>query len=86
MNNAVKSEEVLARLQPIFRDVFDMPDLVLQPGLSAADIEEWDSLNHVRIVSAAEDLFSVRFSAQEIDSLSCVGDFAQLIAGKLAAS
>jgi acyl carrier protein len=83
---AMTSADVLAKLQPIFQDVFDMPELALKPELSASDIEEWDSLNHVRIISAAEDLFSVRFSAQEIEDLTCVGDFAQLIAGKLAAS
>ena len=81
--NVLTLDEILKKLEPIFQDVFDMPALVLKEELSASDIEEWDSLNHVRIISATEDFFRIRFSAEEIDSLTCVGEFAQLVIKKL---
>lgn len=74
---------IMTKLEPIFQDVFDLPDLILKAELSAAEIEEWDSLNHVRIISATEDLFSIRFTAEEIENLKCVGEFAQLVTQKL---
>ena len=76
-------DEIMIKLESIFQDVFDMPGLVVKAELSASDIEEWDSLNHVRIISATEDLFGIRFTAEEIDNLNCVGEFTLLIMKKL---
>ena len=75
--------EVIARLQEIFRDIFDMPELVLTPDTSAADIEDWDSMNHISITIAAERAFGVKFRTAEIEELKNIGDFAELILAKL---
>lgn len=77
------ASEVLATLQPLFRDVLDIPDLVLTNSMTAKDIEEWDSLNHIRIISATEQKFSVRLTSLEVEKLTCAGDLAELIASKL---
>lgn len=77
------SAEILASLQPLFRDILDIPDLVLTPGMSAKNIEEWDSLNHIRIISATEQKFSVQISSAELEKFTCVGDFVDLLIVKL---
>ena len=40
----MKKNELLIRLQEIFRDVFDNEDIVISNDTVAEDIEEWDSL------------------------------------------
>jgi acyl carrier protein len=75
--------EVLAILQPIFRDVLDIPNLVVTNSMTAKDIEEWDSLNHIRIISATEQKFKVQLTSLEVDKLTCAGDLAALVASKL---
>jgi len=75
--------EVLSSLQPLFRDILDIPDLILTEEMTAKDIEEWTSLNHIRLISATEQKFSVRLTSVEVDKLKCVGDFAALVASKL---
>lgn len=75
--------EILAQLQPLFQDILDIPDLILTAGMSAKDVDEWDSLNHIRLVSAIEQHFKVALSSAEVERLACVGDMADLVAAKL---
>jgi acyl carrier protein len=74
---------VLSDLQPLYREILDLPDLVLTASLTAKDVEVWDSFNHVRIISAAEQHFRIRLTAAEIEGLQTAGDLAALIATKI---
>ena len=80
MNNS----SIYSRLTDIFRDVFDDDELVVTPELTAADVEEWDSLNHIRLVLSIEKSFGFKFSAAEVGSLKNVGEFVDLIESKAA--
>jgi len=71
--------EVLSRLQPIFDDLF-MEKVELTPELTAADVEEWDSLLQISLLLAIEEAFSIRFRVGEVEALRNVGEFADLIA------
>lgn len=74
--------DIYQALTEILREVFDDPALEAVPELSAADVAEWDSFNHINIVVAAEQRFGVKFHASEIESLRNVGEFVDLIARK----
>ena len=74
--------EIYARLEPVFRDVFDDEALVLHPNLTAKDVDEWDSVSHIRLVLTVEKAFNLRFSAHEIGKLKNAGQFVQLIHSK----
>ena len=76
---------LIARLQPIFRDILD-PNLELTEDLDASKVPEWDSLNHISLVVAIESEFGVELSAQELATLRNVGDMAQLLATKTGAN
>ncbi|MFC6911725.1 acyl carrier protein [Novosphingobium lubricantis] len=52
--------------------------------MSAADVEEWDSLSNIRFVVAVEKQFGFRFSNSEIEGLQNVGEMVALIESKLA--
>jgi acyl carrier protein len=73
---------LIARLQPIFREVL-APDLVLTEDLDASKVPEWDSLNHISLVVAIESEFGVELSAEELATLLNVGDMARLLATKI---
>lgn len=76
--------ELRRRLTEIFRDVFDDETIEIHDAMTAKDVEEWDSLNHINLIVAVERAFKVRFATKEIRSLSNVGEFIGLIASKLA--
>lgn len=73
---------IYAKLSEIFHDVFDDENIVLRPQLTADDVDEWDSLTHVRLVLAVEKKFGLKFSAAEVGRLKNVGEFASLIEAK----
>ena len=49
--------EVFNKLIPIFKSVFDDIDLVIDETTKAEDIDEWDSLTHIRLVVSIEKKF-----------------------------
>jgi acyl carrier protein len=75
----------LEQLQPIFEDVLDQPDLVITRDSNAQNVEDWDSLAHVNIVTAVERKFKIKFALGELQDLKNVGDMVDLIDKKLAA-
>lgn len=74
--------DIYKELTAILRTVFEDPEISALPEMSAKDIPEWDSFNHINILVAAEMRFGIKFRAAEIESLRSVGDFASLIAKK----
>lgn len=76
-------DDILTRLQPIFCDILDNSSIVITPESSARDIEEWDSLAHISIVSAIEQEFRIRFALGELEKLNNVGEMIALMQKKL---
>ncbi len=75
--------EVRTKLNEIFRDVFDDESIEITPGMTAADVEAWDSLSHINLIVAVEKAFAVRFTTSEVQALKNVGDFLALIGSKV---
>ena len=73
---------IYAALDEIFRDVFLRDDLVLTPGLCAADVAGWDSFKQIEIIIAAEQRFGIKFTTRELDRLGNVGDLVAVIAAR----
>ncbi len=63
--------------------VFDDDDVVATEDLSAKDVEEWDSLSHIRLVVAIEGDLNVSFTTGELAVLENVGQMVDLILRKL---
>ena len=80
----MQQEDIYTQLTVIFRDLFDDDSIVLSPGLTAADIPEWDSFNHINLIVAVESRFGVKFQTAELESMQTVGHLADLIQSKLA--
>ena len=75
-------DEIIARLQPIFRDVFDQDELVITRESSAKSVEGWDSLTHVTLVISIEQEFRIKFGLGELQDLENVGGMVDLIRRK----
>jgi acyl carrier protein len=77
--------DIYSQLTAIFHDLFDDDTIVLTPELTAADVPEWDSFNHINLIVAVEQRFKIKFQTAELEQLHTVGHLADLIAEKLAA-
>jgi acyl carrier protein len=72
------------RVQNVFREVFDAPDLSIFREMQAKDVEGWDSLNHITLIMTLEDTFKVKFSTREVMGFQNVGEMMDCLSGKLA--
>jgi len=79
----MSTDAVYAKLTEIFHDVFDDESIKVTPELAADDVDEWDSLSHIRLVLAIEKKFGLKFSAAEVGRLKNVGEFVALIESKM---
>ena len=79
----MERNDILARIQEVFRDELEVDDLVLTDETTADDVEEWDSLSHVQLVVALEKAFNITFTSREILSWDNVGDLVDCIGKKL---
>jgi len=80
----MNTNAIYTQLTAIFHDVFDDETIQVTPTLTADDVDEWDSLSHIRLVLAIEKKFGLKFSAAEVGRLKNVGEFVALIQSKSA--
>lgn len=66
-------------LNDVFREVFDDEDIFVAETTTAKDIEGWDSLTHIMLLSAIEEEFNIHFNMKEIQNLKNVGEMASII-------
>jgi acyl carrier protein len=81
----MQESEIYLTINEIARDIFEDDTVVLGPQTVAADVENWDSFNHINLIVAVERAFGLRFKTAEFESLQNVGEFVELIAIKLEA-
>ena len=75
-------EAIMEKLNEIFQDIFDDDTLVITENTTANDIEDWDSLEHINLVSAVEKAFGMKFRMQEVSGMKNVGEMADIIAAR----
>ena len=76
------TQEIYERLTNIFKDVFDDDEIKLSPMTMSEDIDDWDSLSHIRLIISVEKEFGISFTSAEIVDIANVGEFTSLIQRK----
>ena len=71
--------EILEKLQEIFWDVFDDNEIKICEETTAADVDDWDSLMHISLVSEVEDAFDLKFEMKDVVGMKNVGDMISII-------
>ena len=81
----MQQQEIYTQLTSIFHDLFDDDTLVLTPELTAGEVPEWDSFNHINLIVAVESRFKIKFQTAELESMNSVGHLVNIISQKVAA-
>ena len=76
------TREIYTRLDRVFQDVFDVDSIHVSANTTANDIEDWDSLEHITLISAVEREFRMKFKMGEISSMKNVGEMVSIIASR----
>ena len=71
--------EVIERLNDIFRDVFGDDSITVNEATTSDDIEDWDSIEHINLIGTVEDEFGLRFRMREVSGMKNVGEMIDII-------
>ena len=78
----MNQEQVLEKISTLINETFDT-EYIINDETSAEQIDEWDSISHIELISNIENSFGVRFGLGELQELKNVGDMATLVVSKL---
>ena len=73
---------IIELLQPIFRTVFEDEELIVTREMSAKDVQNWDSLNHITLIVEIEMYTGLTLTTDDLINLANVGDFVDLLEKK----
>ena len=75
--------EIIEKLTAVFHEVFNDDTIVLRDDMTAKDVERWDSLTHMLMITKVEETFGIKFKLKELNKLKMVGDLINTIETKL---
>ncbi len=72
-----------AVLKKLFLDIFDIQADEYRDDLSYEDTPDWDSLGHMKMVSALSREFRVEFDIEEVMAMETVAAIKNIVTKKL---
>jgi acyl carrier protein len=79
----MERSEVVNRLTTIFRILFNDNSMTLTDETTANDVENWNSLTHMLLITEIENSFSVKFKLKDLNKMHNVGNMIDIILSKL---
>ena len=79
----MEKEDLIDKLTEIFRTELEDDNLILSDELSANDVDNWDSLTHMLLISEVENSFNIKFRVKELIKINNVGKLINIISSKI---
>jgi acyl carrier protein len=76
------NDDVLSKVQEIFRELFDIDPKLVSLQTKAADVPGWDSVGHLSLCGALEETFEIRFETSEFAEMNDVRTIVTVIESK----
>lgn len=76
-------DDTKARVQEVFREIFDNEKLEIFDAMQAKDVKGWDSLTHVTLIVTLEENLGIKFSTREVMGFQNVGEMLVCVSQKL---
>lgn len=76
--------DTLGKVQEIIAEKLSIPRETVRPESKAADLEGWDSVNHIMIVTGIEEAFDFKFSLEEIGEMDSVPKLLRAVQDRVA--
>ena len=75
-------KEIFDRVVEICRDVFENEAVMITEDSTADDIEEWDSITFLDLISDIEEEFKIAFTLEEMSGFKTIGMIVDVIMSK----
>tara|TARA_B100000780_G_C20936877_1_gene373574 strand:- start:64 stop:303 length:240 start_codon:yes stop_codon:yes gene_type:complete len=74
---------IFERVKSILVDILRCNEIDINENSSADEIDQWDSLAHIRLVLEIERQFNIKFSLGELQNLKNMSGLVNLVETKL---
>ena len=72
----------MGKLEEIIANIFELDPSQINKEMTPADIETWDSLSQLNLISAIEKEFQIKLEIDEIFTVMKIGDIYSLLSKK----
>lgn len=72
-------KEVVNRIAPMAREVFEKPDLELCDTLDATQVDTWTSFAFMQLLGKIEEEFGFRFKMMELIKIQNIGTLVDVV-------
>ncbi len=72
-------DEILSKVTDAFVTVLEHTNFDLTDATTADDVDGWESITHMMIISEVEKTFSIKFKLMDLMNMSNVGDLLNTI-------
>ena len=79
----MNKKNIINKLTNIFKEIFNDNNIMLNNEMTAKDIDNWDSLTHMLLITKIEEDFSIKFKLKELNDLNNVGNLIKIIDEKI---
>ena len=73
---------MMGKLEEIIANIFELDHSQIKKEMTPADIETWDSLSQLNLISAIEKEFQIKLEIDEIFTVMKIGDIYDLLSKK----
>lgn len=79
----MSKEEILSKVKEAFVSVLEHDNFQLADETTADDVDGWESVTHMMIISEVEKSFDIKFKLMDLMNMNNVGDLIRTIESEL---
>ncbi len=79
----MEKKEIIKIIREILVSILEHENFEMIEELEAKDVDGWDSLSHMLIITEIENQFEIQFKLKELNKLNNLGSLLQLIRLKI---
>ena len=68
-----------SRIKEVMAEVLEIDPMGIDDNYSREEASTWDSLNHLRLITALEEALGIKFTMQEVEEMQCYGQIRERI-------
>ncbi len=76
-------EEILIKVNKVFSGVLEHNNFELTNTTTAEDVDGWESITHMMIITEIEKTFDIKFKLMDLMNMNSVGDLLNCIETEL---
>ncbi len=79
----MNKEEIIEKVNTAFVNVLAHSNFELTDETTANDVDGWESITHMMIISEIEKLFNIKFKLMDLMNMNNVGDLIKTIQSEI---